>query len=95
MIGASFAKSANIKTETVLCRVGGYSIASEPQLYTYPTSDTKCALLAVLLGLQTKPLDYSHSFIADYTRRYYNLSITVLSRRMYNMKYRPVDVLSP
>jgi hypothetical protein len=46
-----------------------------------------------LLGWQTKPLDYSHSFIADYTRRYYNLSITVLS--MYNMKYRPVDVLSP
>jgi hypothetical protein len=44
-------------------------------------------VLAVLLGLQTKPLDYSHSFIADYTRRYYNLSITILSRRMYNMKY--------
>jgi hypothetical protein len=60
-----------------------------------PLLDTKRTVLAVLLGLQTKPLDYSHSFIADYTRRYYNLSITVLSRRIYNMKYRPVDVLSP
>jgi hypothetical protein len=53
-----------------------------------------CAVMAVLLGLQTKLLDYSHSFIADVTRRYYNLSITVLSRRIYNTKYRPVDVLS-
>jgi hypothetical protein len=33
-------------------------------------------VLAVLVGLQTTPLNLSHSFIADYTRRYYNRSVT-------------------
>jgi hypothetical protein len=35
-----------------------------------------CTVLAVLVGLQTTPLNLSHSFIADYTRRYYNRSVT-------------------
>jgi hypothetical protein len=48
-----------------------------------------CTVLAVLVGSQTKPLNLLHSFIADYTRRYYNRSITVLSRLIYNLKYRP------
>jgi hypothetical protein len=48
-----------------------------------------------LLGLQTTPFNLSHSFIVDYTHRYYSRSITVLSRRIYNLKYRPVDVLYP
>jgi hypothetical protein len=34
-----------------------------------------CTVLAVLVGLQTTPLNLSHSFIADYTRRYYNRSV--------------------
>jgi hypothetical protein len=29
-----------------------------------------------LLGLQTTPLNYSQAFIADFTRRYYNRSVT-------------------
>jgi hypothetical protein len=33
-------------------------------------------VLGVLVGLQTKPLNYSQAFIADYTRRYYNRSVT-------------------
>jgi hypothetical protein len=35
-----------------------------------------CTVLVVLVGLQTTPLNLSHSFIADYTRRYYNRSVT-------------------
>jgi hypothetical protein len=33
----------------------------------YPTSGTNCTVLAVLVGLQTMPLNYSQAFIADYT----------------------------
>jgi hypothetical protein len=32
--------------------------------------------MAVLVGLQTTPLNYSQAFIADYTRRHYNRSVT-------------------
>jgi hypothetical protein len=32
--------------------------------------------MAVLVGLQTTPLNYSQAFIADYTGRYYNRSVT-------------------
>jgi hypothetical protein len=32
--------------------------------------------MLVLVGLETTPLNLSHSFIADYTRRYYNRSVT-------------------
>jgi hypothetical protein len=32
--------------------------------------------MVVLVGLQTTPPNLSHSFVADYTRRYYNRSVT-------------------
>jgi hypothetical protein len=45
----------------------------------------KCTMLAVLVGLQTIPLNYAQAFIADSAGRYYNLplqavlSLTVLT----------------
>jgi hypothetical protein len=35
--------------------------------------------MAVLVRLQTTPLNYSQAFIADYTRRCYNRSVTTSS----------------
>jgi hypothetical protein len=72
----------------IFCKRGSQFSRGTKHLHTY------CTVLAVLVGSQTKPLNLSHYFIADYTRRYYSRSITVLSRLIYNLKYRPVDVLS-
>jgi hypothetical protein len=46
-----------------------------------------------LLGLRTTPLNRSHSFIADFTGRYYNLSLHRVQIPP-DVSEQPLDVLS-